>query len=148
MSDNFDLLDATLDDLADLPQQSPFPAGCHVATMFISLPTPKPGKKQGVMVKFKYKESKELTDVTAVPPNPGDEALMFISLYKKDGTTNDIGQGQLKMLLKPLADAGLSGSPRELIEAAKPGIDVVIVNTVGEYNGNPQMNLKKIEVVA
>lgn len=149
MSDN--LLDATLDDLADLPEQKPFPTGAHVATMFLSAPTPKPGKNQQVIAKFKYVKAEELTNPTDVPPNPGDEHTIFISLKKKDGTRNEFGEGQLKMLLKPLQEAGLQGSQRELIEATKPGVDVNIVTALRGTEADQygiKMDLKKISLVA
>jgi hypothetical protein len=37
------LLDETLDDLADLPQVAPFPAGAHIAQMHVLPREKKPG---------------------------------------------------------------------------------------------------------
>jgi hypothetical protein len=144
MNDN--LLDATLDDLADLPAQGAFPAGVHKASMILSAPTPKPGKRQLIVAKFKHQAVVEMKDPAAVPPAPGDESTLIINMYKKDGSRNEYGEGQLKMLIKPLADGGLSGSTRELIEATKPGVDVTIVCSTREYEGNLQMVLNKIDL--
>jgi hypothetical protein len=147
MSDN--LLDATLDDLADLPETKAFPVGAHAVTMFLNAPQPKPGKKQQVHAKFVYRAPKELANPTDAAPNPGDESMIFLSLYKKDGEKNEFGEGQLKRLLQPLKDGGLSGSNRELIDATKPGVDVVIVNTLREFpagSGQFQMQIEKIEL--
>ena len=141
-----DILDSTLDDLADLPETKPFPAGVHKATMFLSAPAPKPGKNPQVIAKFKHRETVELVDASAVSPNPEDESTIFISLKKKDGTPNEFGQGQVKQLLAPLAAAGLTGTSRELIEATKAGIDVVIVVATRDYNGTDQQTLKSIEL--
>jgi hypothetical protein len=147
MTDTNDILDGTIDDLADLPSNAAFPAGCHLATMFLSAPKPKPGKKQQVVAKFVYKSTEEMADATSEAPNPGDESTMFISLFKKDGDKNEYGEGQLKQLLAPLVDAGLTGSKRELIDATKPGVDVRIVTGTRDYNGVAQMTLAKIELV-
>lgn len=146
MNDFDNILDATLDDLADLPEQKAFPAGVHKATMFITLPPPKPGKKQMIVAKFAHQEAIELVNPADTSPNPGDEATIFIHIYTKEGKANEIGQGQLKMLLKPLQEAGLSGNTRELIEQTKPGVDVIIVTGQKDYQGTPQMTLSKIEL--
>lgn len=140
------ILDATLDDLADLPQVKPFPAGVHKASMVITLPPVKPGKKQQVMVKFKHQAVVEQVDPNREAPSPDDEAMMFIHIYGKDGGPNEIGQGQLKMLLKPMQEAGLTGNTRELIEATKSGLDVIIVCGEKDYQGQAQMTLSKIEL--
>jgi len=146
---NDSLLDATLDDLADLPETKAFPPGVHSADMFLTAPVPKAGKRQQIIAKFKYKAAIELSDATAAAPNEGDEATIFISIYKKDGSRNEFGEGQLKMLLKPLKEAGLDGNTRELIEATKPGVAVTIVTALGnEYNGEKPMLLKKIDIDA
>lgn len=146
MTDMNDILDSTLDDLADLPSNAAFPAGCHIATMFLSAPVPKAGKRQQVVAKFKYKSTDELANATDTLPNEGDESTVFISLFKKDGDKNEFGQGQVKQLLEPLKAAGLEGTTRELIEATKPGVDVRIVTGQRDYNGVAQMTIAKIEI--
>lgn len=142
-----DLLDATLDDLADLPSNEPFPVGAHAAKMFLSFPKIEAGKppKSMVICKFVYSEALELTDPTAVAPNPGDESTLFFNLKKKDGTANTYGQGQLKMVLAVLHEMGIQGATnRETIELAKAGVDVVIVTGQQDYQGNKNMTLVKI----
>ena len=140
------LLDETLDDLADLPSSAPFPAGAHQALMFITKPDP---KKPGMYcVKFKHEAVLELTSPSAEPPKPGDEAVLFLHTKKKDGTPNEIGQGQLKMILMPLSERlGIKNIP-ELLEATKPGIQVGIVSSIKKQEGyNDQMMLQKIQLV-
>jgi hypothetical protein len=149
MSDNMDqLLDETLDDLADLPSSSPFVPGAHVCTMYITKPD---AKKSGFYaVKFKHTGTAELTDPTANPPKADDEAVLFIHTKKKDGTANDFGQGQLKMILTPLAEKLQTKSISQLIEATKSGIEVAIVSGIREQkdtNYPPQMTLVKIQMV-
>lgn len=144
---NDDILDSTLDDLADLPSNAAFPAGAHNATMFMSLPVPKAGKKQQVVAKFVYKSNIELANPTDAVPNEKDECTVFISLYKKDGDKNEFGQGQVKQLIAPMKEAGLQlATTREYIEATKQGVDVMIVTGTRDYNGTPQMTIVKIEL--
>lgn len=140
-----DLLDETLDDLADLPQSKPFPAGAHKALMFI---TRNPTKKTTYVVKFKHQETLEVTAPTAEMPKPGDESTMFIHTKTKDNKPNEFGQGQLKMILKPLAERLGTTNISELLEATKPGIEVGIVSGVKSQEGyNDQMTLAKIQLV-
>lgn len=142
------ILDETLDDLADLPSNSPFVPGFHKASMVLDAPKPKPGKKQIVVATFTYKEAVELTDPSAEPNKAGDTAKYFINLYKKDGSANDFGQGQLKQLLAPLAAAGITGNSRELIAASSIGVDVVMATGIRNYEGTDSMTISKIELDA
>lgn len=148
MSDNMDqLLDETLDDLADLPSSAPFTPGAHVCDMTITRPdvAKKPGS---YLVRFKHKGQCELTDPTATPPKAGDEALLFIHTKKKDGAVNEFGQGQLKMILTPLAERLQTKSIGALVEATKSGIEVGIVSGVKKQDGNypDQMTLLKLQL--
>lgn len=142
-SDNLDnLLDETLDDLADLPVSAPFPSGAHLVDMTVTRDAKKPTT---YYAKFTHKATLELTDPSKVPPNPGDEAVMFIHTKKKDGTVNEFGQGQLKMILKPLAERLGTTSIQALIEATKSGIEVAITSGIKKSEGYPdQMQLAKI----
>jgi hypothetical protein len=142
-----DLLDATLDDLADLPENKPFPVGAHQAKMLLSFPKIEPGKpaKSMVICKFLYTAPLELANSTDTPPNAGDESTLFFNLKKKDGTANTYGQGQLKMCLQVLNQMGIQGATnRETIEMAKAGVDVAIVTGLQVYQGNSNMTLVKI----
>lgn len=129
MSDtlNDSLLDDTIDDLADLPSNAPFPAGVHRATCFVTRNKEKPSN---YIVRFKYGEPIELTDPSATPPNPGDEATVFIHTKKKDGTPNTIGQGQLKIIAKPLSTLLNATTMTEVVDGTKSGIDVIIVTKI------------------
>jgi hypothetical protein len=136
-----------VDDLADLPETKPFPNGAHVAKMFISKVV-KPGKHPSYVAKFVYQSSLELSNPTDVPPNPGDEATVFLHTKKKDGTPNEIGQGQLKMLLNPIAEKLNTRSVNEIILATKDGIDVAIVTSVRKQEGySDSMNVSQCTVV-
>lgn len=141
------LLDETLDDLADLPTSAPFPAGHHVAQMFVTRDAKKPTT---YVVKFKHKGPCELSEPTATPPKEGDEALMFIHTKKKDGTKNEIGQGQLKEILKPVSERLQTTSIQAILDALKSdGVEVGITSGVKDQKDTsyaPQMFLKKIEL--
>lgn len=140
-----DILDETLDDLADLPQSKPYVAGAHACKMFITRPDPK--KQSSYLVKFKHVDTLELANPGDEAPKPGDEAVMFIHTVKKDGQKNEFGQGQLKMILGPLSDAIGSRSISDCLGATKNGIDVVIVSGVKTQKDYPdQMTLAKIEM--
>ncbi len=139
MSDQMDqMLDETLDDLADLPQSAPFATGAHVADMFISRDKKKPSTLEdplGAFGEFVYKRLLELSNPTDTPNNPGDESVVWLHTKKKDGAVNEIGQGQLKMLLQPLSEKLNIRSVNDLLEATKPGIEVVIVTGVRKQDG-------------
>lgn len=118
------LVDETLDDLADLPASQPFPAGAHLTDMFLMRQKDKPAT---IIAKFKYKSNMELVNPQATSPNAGDECTLFIHTKKKDGTVNEFGQGQFKMLIAPIAERTGIKSINQLIEATKDGVEVAIV---------------------
>lgn len=141
-----DLLDETLDDLADLPQSKPFAPGAHVADVFITRQEKKPSS---YIVKFKHKATLEFSEpvAEAEQPKPGDEALMFIHTKDKEGKPNAIGQGQLKMILMPLAERLGTTNVAALVEATKPGIEVAIVSGIKKQQDYAdQMTLKKLQL--
>jgi|SRR6188768_149034 len=143
------LLDETLDDLADLPAVAPYPAGTHLAKMII---TKKPGKtEKGVtappfyMVLFEYVNVMELADSSKIPPNAGDKAFVNCYTKKADGTPNEFGQGQLKLLLAPLQEKLNTASVLALCEATKNGVEVIITSGInkGKNGYNDQMTVVK-----
>lgn len=143
------LLDETLDDLADLPQVAPYPAGAHVAKMVISKKDgkEKDGKKgpPSYMAAFEYVNVMELTDPSKQAPAAGDKAFVNIYTKKKDGTANEFGQGQLKLLLAPLAERLQTNSIQALLEATKGGVEVAIVTGIkkGQEGYSDQMTVVK-----
>lgn len=122
-----DLLDETLDDLADLPTSAPFPSGAHLAVMTLERQKDKPTT---VIAKFKYVSNMELVNPEATPPKAGDEAAIFIHTKKKDGAKNEFGQGQLKQLVMPISERTGVKSINELIELTKAGVEVAIVTGI------------------
>jgi hypothetical protein len=87
-----DILDGTLDDLADLPEFKPFPNGVHSCT--VSFERKKVNEHPCVEVKLKMQETVELADPEKdTAPEKGSEASV---LYMLD---NEIGQGKFKELM-------------------------------------------------
>lgn len=109
------LLDATLDDLADLPEFKPFPVGMHKVLLSLELKSIGEGdkKKQGVEVSLKYLEPIELSNPEDVPPKAGDSTNLFCDL------ANEFGQGTFKMVAAAVKEAVGGGSNREIIAATK-----------------------------
>jgi hypothetical protein len=140
--DNIDnILDATLDDLADAPSTEIFPEGAHK----VSFSSKIDNKKLQVQITFTYIEPLEISDPTAVPPALGDKNFLFISLKKKDGTANEIGQGELKNVVKALSERFPGNSTREILEAAEKA-EVAVVTKVKK--GNEQYPDDKLRLVS
>lgn len=129
MSDNFDinsLLDGTIDDLADLPEFKPFPAGTHIVTLKIIDKTAQKDRVNnhpGFEIKMKAVETLELANSDDTPLTPGAEAGV---LYLLD---NPIGQGSFKKLLASAAEHFGAKSNRELIQDLQGATVVVVTRT-------------------
>ena len=140
------LLDATLDDLADIPSIQIFPAGVHKVTIGFKIDD----KKSAVQVGFTYIEPLELSDPTSTAPEAGAKNGLYIGLKKKDGTANEYGQGTLKLIASAMKERFPGNSTREVLEAAE-GAEVAIVTKIrygrGEYEGKDNLDLVKIEVL-
>lgn len=144
-NENDDLLDDDLlDDLADLPTIAPFPSGAHLCTLVLKR-NPDKDKKKSYVAEFTYKSVMELVSADATPPKEGDKCAVFLHTLKKDGTKNEFGEGQLKMILTPLAERLQEKSISKLIDATASGIEVAIVSGVKKQKDYPdQMTLSKI----
>jgi hypothetical protein len=142
MSDLDNLLDSTLDDIADLPTFEPFPPGAHRVT--ISFAEKKINEHPAVEIKFKMVECLELSEPeTTKAPDPGSE---YCIAYMLD---NEFGAGKFKEVLKPIAAATGTQQIRAILEAGE-GMEVVIVTklrTDKEDKDKKYMDLKKLEVV-
>lgn len=145
--ETLDMLDETLDDLADLPETKPFPAGAHVVNLKVRKNPKKPSQ---YVVELIHQEVVELTNPDDPHPKAGDKSTVFISTKKKDGTSNEIGQGQIKMILKPIATMLGTNVISEILDQAKDGVQAVVVVSVrkdkdGQYDD--QQDIKKVDVV-
>lgn len=144
-NDDADLLDDDLlDDLADLPQIAPFPSGAHLCTLILKR-NPDTSKKKSYIAEFTYKSVMELVNPDSTPPKAGDKCAIFLHTLKKDGTKNEFGEGQLKMILTPLAERLEEKSISKLIDATVSGVEVAIVSGVKKQKDYPdQMTLSKL----
>ncbi len=141
-----DILDETLDDLADLPSQELWPAGAYAASMKVSRMKDKVG---AYVVNLTMQQVVELSAPSDDEPAEGDQTAAFIYTRKKDGTANEIGQGQFKTILSPLAAALDTRNIGEILEATKDGVDVIAVVKVRKSrdpNYNDSQEIVKIEL--
>ena len=103
------LLDGTLDDLADVPEFKPYPAGAHKVR--ITITQKEINKHPTFEVSMKAIETLELANPTQDQPlQPGAEASVA---YFMD---SELGQGQFKELLKVATGHFGAKSNRELIQ--------------------------------
>lgn len=122
-----DLLDATLDDLADMPEFKPFPAGAHRCT--ISWEIKKVSDIPSIELKLKAIETMELANPEDTPVAKDDSTNTLFMLKKKDGNKNELGEGQWKALLKPLQEHFGTASNRETMEASN-GAECIVVTSI------------------
>lgn len=126
MNDSVDidsLLDATLDDLADLPEFKNFPVGTH--SCLATLEKKVIGDHPAVELTFKLKEHLELADGTTEEEmcKPDDTASIAFML------DNEFGQGKFKKVATVFGEAlGLSNLGE--IVAQVTDIDVVVTTNL------------------
>ena len=106
------LLDGTLDDLADMPEFKPFTPGIHLCTLNI---------EQKVINNFpafelslKVKETQEVAP-GAEPMAPGSETSTAYFMKHSNPKVAEMGQGQFKEILAKAAAHFGAKSNRELI---------------------------------
>ena len=110
--------DMSIDDLEDLPGFDPYPNGAHLVT--IKFETKVINDKPAVILGTTYVEVGELEDPEAKPPKAGDTYdFMF-------GLASEYGQGSLKAVLKPLAEATGKTSPLEIMEAVNGAAALIV----------------------
>jgi hypothetical protein len=140
------ILDATLDDLADMPSISLFPNGAHKVTLSNKIDP----VKASVMFTMTYIEPLELADPTSSTPAAGDKNSVFFNLKKKDGSANEYAQGALKNIVKVLQAQFGGSTTTEVLEAAK-NAEVAVVTKIrvgkGEYEGRDNIDIVKVEVL-
>lgn len=118
-----DILDGTLDDLADMPEFRPFPVGTHRAVMSWEDKTKKADWINGhpaYILNLKAINTEELANTEDTPLKAGDETGV---MYMLD---NELGQGSWKKILSSLSEHFGAMTNRELI-AASNGAEVLIV---------------------
>lgn len=139
-----DLLDGTLDDLADVPEFKPFAAGAHKLRIFFDA-TKKINDMPAIEVKLVHVETVELSNPDDVAPNPGDSTNVIYILKKKDdkGNTvrNELAEGQFKALLASLAPAFPEATTNRAIMEAANGFEVLAATSIRE-NKKDKNNIK------
>lgn len=133
--DALNLLDATLEDLADLKKFEPLPVGSY--KMGIKWDFPADDEFVIVQLALEVREVLEIPGVTEEAyPEVGKSATFYMRIQRKDGEpmlwpsgeVNDVDQGRLKEVLLALApvfnpDGTLTN--REMIEASQ-GAEVLV----------------------
>lgn len=139
MSDINDLLDGTLDDLADMPEFKVFPPGTHRATLTWDLAkTIGSDPKKYVEAKLTAIETVELPSGSEdTPLERGTESTCLFDL------TNEYAQGKIKEILKSLAEHYGAKSNRALFEESN-GAEVLVVTS---QRSNKEKTKKYLEIV-
>ena len=116
------LLDATLDDLADLPEFVVPPAGAYNVTIKEAGPK-KIAEKPAIEFQLRFDQTVELNDSAETPVKDGAENNVAYFL------DNEFSQGALKKLLGELSSITGEGTLRERLANLK-GAQVLMVTTV------------------
>lgn len=111
MSDIDALLDATLDEIDDLPEFVTIPKGMHKVLATFKMGTNK--DKPSVKLMLTYLETLELADPEAVAPAPGSMASVNYLL------TNEYGLGNFKKVAAPFREALGLNTNRDIIDGVK-----------------------------
>ena len=135
------LLDATLDDLADLPGFLVPPNGAYTVSMKIA--EKEVNKKPAIEVKMVIKETVEIANPDDKAPPDGTECS---TLYFMD---NETGVGFFKELFKTIGPALGVKTIKELFEATASGVECLVV-TKSNFNKDKTqeyLNIVKAEVI-
>ena len=134
------LLDATLDDLEDLPEFTPFKPGAHKVTA--SFDVKEINDKQAVELAFTLVETLELSDPQQEKDAPGHTSSTMFLLE------NEYGRGNLKKCAAPFGVALGFSTIREIVEGVKD-VECLILTTVRKDKNDPDkvyLNVKEIQV--
>lgn len=117
-----DLLDGTIDDLADFPEFRPYNEGAHLCMYTLE----RDKKDKNVIYScLKLIETKEQTDSKATPMEPGAETRVRHDL------SNEFGQGQFKRIMTAAAAKFGAKSNRALMEEMN-SVEVLVVTKLNE----------------
>ena len=136
------ILDGTLDDLADMPEFVPFPAGTHIITIDWENKTAKKDWINGhpaLSLKLKAVETVELVDTAQAPLVPGSETNV---LYMLD---NELGQGSFKKIMTSLSEHFGAKSNRELIEESR-GTTCMVITKIRQNKEKTQSYTDIVEL--
>lgn len=140
------ILDATLDDLADMPSIVLFPNGAHKVKFESKIDA----KNSSVQITLTYIEPLELADPTSAAPAAGDKNSVFFYLKTKEGKANEYAQGALKNIVKVLQPALGGDTTTEVLSNAQ-NAEVAVVTKIrvgkGAYEGRDNLDIVKVEVI-
>lgn len=135
MSDfNIDsLLDATLDDLAEVPEFRAYPPGAHKVVINWKMPTKE--KPTTITLQLSAVETVELNNSDDTPLAAGTMATVS---FRMD---NEYGQSAFRKIVASLAEHYGAGTNRELMEKSE-GAECLVLTTLRtakktEQNPNP-----------
>lgn len=134
------LLDATLDDLEDLPEFTPFKPGAHKVTA--SFEEKEINDKQSVELSFVLIETLELADSQDTPDEPGHISSIAFML------DNEYGRGNLKKCAVPFGEALGLQTIRQIVEEVKD-VECLILTTVRKDKNDPDrlyLNVKEVQI--
>lgn len=132
-----DLLDISLDDIADLPEFKVFPAGAHRCTM--ALEKKEINKHPAWELKLVAIETVELADPAEVPLEQGTESSVAFMM------DNEFGAGNLKRVITPIAQHFGVSKLGELAEASK-GAEVLAVTKTRQNKEKSQTYLEIVSL--
>ena len=135
-----DLLDATLDDLEDLPEFKPFNPGAHKVSATFS--QKEINGKQAIELSLTLIETMELADPQQEPDAPGTSCS---TAYMLD---NEYGRGNLKKCAAPFGEALGFATIREIVEGVKD-VECLVLTTIRKDKNDPDrhyLNIKEIHV--
>ena len=115
------LLEGTLDDLADIPESRPYPAGTHQVTF--TFEWDKKDKKI-LYGKMELIETIEQVDATAAPLSAGAETSVRYDL------SNEFAQGNLKKILSSAAEHFGAMKNAQLIQEMNNTECVVVIRKI------------------
>lgn len=154
--DNLSLLDATLDDLADLKKFEPLPKGAY--RFGVNWEVPENDEFVIVQLKLTVKECLEIPGVEEDKfPEIGKAATFYMRLQRKDGEpmtwpsgeVNDQDQGRFKEVLKamaPLYNPDGTLTNREMMEASE-GSEVIGLLGVRASKKDPDAKFNEIKTL-
>lgn len=114
---DFDILDSTVDELADLKEFLPFPAGTYICLYEAELKAIQ--NKPAVISKFKLREVVELANAQHTEPAADATTDVAFILKNNDGGVNEVAQGKLKLVVTALKETFGGDTVRETLQNAK-----------------------------
>lgn len=152
MSESFNLLDSSIDELADLEKFTPIPAGSHKLTLNWSYPEHE--TQVIVQLKVTVVETIEMANSSEPIPEPGKTGNIRFPICNKDGSVimtekgkpNTFGQGQLKELVAILQPVYGGATLREVLENSE-GAEVIATLKVRASNKDPDQKFNEIKAM-